>query len=144
MRAKKRSGYTLIELMLVVAIMGLLTSIISPHYDMLLQKANQAATKHNLGSIRSAMNMYYSELEGKWPLHAHAVGDTHYTVYGESLATTLIPKYLSNFPTPKLLDRNPTFNDLGCSYDAAADTLMKMNPPKDVFKKLPVEFFPTQ
>ena len=54
MKYKNQSGYTLVELMLVVTIIGILFSLIKPRYDLILQKAWQAKARNNLGSIRTA------------------------------------------------------------------------------------------
>ncbi len=65
MRNKK--GFTLIELMIVVAIIGILAAIAIPRFAQMLEKAREGATKGNLGSLRSAVSIYYSEREGTFP-----------------------------------------------------------------------------
>ena len=62
------AGFTLIELMITVAIMGILLSIAVPKFSDLIRRSNEGATKGNLGSIRSAMNIYYGESEGWYPV----------------------------------------------------------------------------
>jgi prepilin-type N-terminal cleavage/methylation domain-containing protein len=64
-RAKK--GFTLIELMIVVAIIGILAAIAIPRFAQMLEKSREGATKGNLAGIRSAITIYYSEREGTWP-----------------------------------------------------------------------------
>ena len=64
---KRSKGFTLIELMIVVAIIGILAAIAVPKFADLLRKANEGATKGNLGSIRSAISIYYGEQEGFFP-----------------------------------------------------------------------------
>ena len=65
---KKTQGFTLIELMIVVAIIGILSAIAIPKFADLIRKSNEGATKGNLGSIRSAMSIYYGEIEGWYPV----------------------------------------------------------------------------
>ncbi len=65
---KKTKGFTLIELMIVVAIIGILAAIAVPKFADLIRKSNEGATKGNLGAIRSAVSIYYGEQEGTWPL----------------------------------------------------------------------------
>jgi prepilin-type N-terminal cleavage/methylation domain-containing protein len=65
---KKSKGFTLIELMIVVAIIGILSAIAVPKFADLIRKSNEGATKGNLGAIRSAISIYYGELEGWFPV----------------------------------------------------------------------------
>jgi prepilin-type N-terminal cleavage/methylation domain-containing protein len=65
---KNAKGFTLIELMIVVAIIGILSAIAIPKFADLIRKSNEGATKGNLGAIRSAMSIYYGEIEGWYPV----------------------------------------------------------------------------
>ena len=62
-----RKGFTLIELMIVVAIIGILAAIAIPKFANLIRKSNEGASKGNLGSIRGALSIYYGDLEGQYP-----------------------------------------------------------------------------
>jgi general secretion pathway protein G len=64
----KRSGFTLVELMIVVAIVGILVSIAIPQYKNLMLKSQQGATKGNLATLRSSLSVYYSDNEQGFPL----------------------------------------------------------------------------
>ena len=64
---KKIKGFTLIELMIVVAIIGILAAIAIPRFAQMLEKSREGATKGNLAAMRSAVSIYYSEREGTWP-----------------------------------------------------------------------------
>ncbi|HND63455.1 MAG TPA: prepilin-type N-terminal cleavage/methylation domain-containing protein, partial [Elusimicrobiota bacterium] len=57
-------GFTLIELMLVVAIIGLLAAIAIPKFANLVVKAKEASVRGKIGSVRSAMSIYYADNEG--------------------------------------------------------------------------------
>ncbi len=63
----KQTGFTLIELMIVVAVIGILTAVAIPKMGSLVRKSREASTKANLGSIRSALSIYYADNEGKFP-----------------------------------------------------------------------------
>jgi len=65
---KKSKGFTLIELMIVVAIIGILSAIAIPKFADLIRKSNEGATKGNLGALRSAISIYYGEMEGWFPI----------------------------------------------------------------------------
>lgn len=54
-------GFTLIELMIVVAIIGVLAAIAIPNYMNYQCKAKQSEAKSNLGSIRTMQEAYRAE-----------------------------------------------------------------------------------
>ena len=62
-----KKGFTLIELMIVVAIIGILAAIAIPQFANLVAKSQEGRTKANLGTIRSALSIYYGDLEGWYP-----------------------------------------------------------------------------
>jgi prepilin-type N-terminal cleavage/methylation domain-containing protein len=64
---KTKKGFTLIELMIVVAIIGILAAIAIPQFANLVAKSQEGRTKANLGTIRSALSIYYGDLEGWYP-----------------------------------------------------------------------------
>jgi len=66
----RHSGFTLIELMITVAILGILAAIAIPQFANSVEKAHQGATKGNLGTIRSAISIYYADNEGIYPTDA--------------------------------------------------------------------------
>jgi type II secretory pathway pseudopilin PulG len=76
----------LIELMLVVAIIGLLATIAIPRFAGLIIKSKEAAVKGQLGGLRSALSIYYSDNEGTFPSGAFL------------LSSSLIPKYMDAIP----------------------------------------------
>jgi prepilin-type N-terminal cleavage/methylation domain-containing protein len=68
MRPKTRPvGFTLIELMIVVAILSILALIILPKFGQLVRKSSESATRGHMGAMRSALSIYYSSLEGMYP-----------------------------------------------------------------------------
>src|SRR5882672_3443266 len=87
MAKKDRKGFTLIELMIVVAIIGILAAIAIPKFAELIRKSSEGASKGNLGSLRSAMSIYYGDMEGQYPRNL--------------LALTISGKYLSEVPAAK-------------------------------------------
>ncbi|MBK8574120.1 MAG: prepilin-type N-terminal cleavage/methylation domain-containing protein [Elusimicrobia bacterium] len=66
-RRVAKKGFTLIELMIVVAIIGILAAIAVPKFADLILKSKESSAKGALGSLRSALTIYYSDMEGTWP-----------------------------------------------------------------------------
>ena len=59
-------GFTLVELVMVIVIIGFLTAIIIPKYTSQRENAAQSSTKANLESLRTAVALFYAE-EGVYP-----------------------------------------------------------------------------
>ena len=56
---KKRNGFTLLEMMIVVVILGILSAVALPMYSNYVKKSRTAEAKVALGDIRIAQRMYY-------------------------------------------------------------------------------------
>ena len=85
------SGMTLVELMIVVSIIGILAFIIAPKYGQIIQKSKEGSTKGNLGTIRSALSIYYGSLEGRYPLTLGSM--TTNSKFLSSIPVVKVPSY---------------------------------------------------
>jgi type II secretory pathway pseudopilin PulG len=75
--------------MIVVAIIGVLAAIAVPKFADLINKSKEGATKGALGSIRSAIDVYYGDNEGWFPTDDLSV-------------LTVNSKYIGSIPETKL------------------------------------------
>jgi len=60
------SGFTILELLVVMAIIGTLLSLAAPHYFRSIDKAKQAALRENLVVLRHTLDHYYAD-QGVYP-----------------------------------------------------------------------------
>ena len=63
LRRNKQKGFTLIELMIVVAIIGILAAIAIPNYLSYTCKAKQSEAKSNLGAMATCQEAYNAEFD---------------------------------------------------------------------------------
>jgi general secretion pathway protein G len=63
---KKISGFTLVELMVVLTVIGLLLSVVVPDYVGRVRRAEEAVLKENLVVMRDALDKHYADA-GKYP-----------------------------------------------------------------------------
>ena len=81
-RKRSQKGFTLIELIVVVTIIGILAGVAIANVRYANQKAREAALKHDLFEMRKAIDDYYADKQ-KYP---------------DSLATLKSEHYLRNIP----------------------------------------------
>lgn len=77
-RNAKRNGFSLMELLAVVTILGIIAAIIVPRVSVSSSTAKTKVDSHNRATINSAIERYYIE-QGAWPASLAALGnDTNY------------------------------------------------------------------
>jgi type IV pilus assembly protein PilA len=67
LRKNNKKGFTLVELMVVVAIIGILVAIAVPIYNASQDRAKANACKANLRTINGAISMYTANNDGALP-----------------------------------------------------------------------------
>lgn len=64
--ATRHSGFTLVELLVVMAIIALLLSLATPRYFKSVDKSKEAVLRQNLSTTRQALDKYFGD-NGKYP-----------------------------------------------------------------------------
>jgi prepilin-type N-terminal cleavage/methylation domain-containing protein len=66
-RSKKKAGFTLIELMIVIAIIAILAAILVPNFLKARAQGQLTACKSNCKNLATALEMYASDNGGRYP-----------------------------------------------------------------------------
>ena len=66
-RHESQAGFTLIEILIVVILLGILATIIIPQVSVSSDDAKLNAVKTNLANMRSAIELYYYQHNNKFP-----------------------------------------------------------------------------
>lgn len=75
--AKRQQGFTLLELIIVVAIIGILATIAMPALKDMPRRANESVLKTNLRTIRDLIDQYYGD-QGHYPESLDVLVDKGY------------------------------------------------------------------
>lgn len=86
-------GFTLIELVLVMAIIALLLTLAAPRYFNSIDRSKEAVLRSNLAMTRDALDQYFGD-HGKYP---------------DELATLVAAKYLRSLPLDPITESAATW-----------------------------------
>jgi len=81
----KQKGFTMIELMIVVAIIGILAAIALPKFADMIEKSREGSTKGNAGAMKSANSIYYGDFQGVWPTTLNTFSTYKYSLYLDNI-----------------------------------------------------------
>jgi general secretion pathway protein G len=90
---QRRSGFTLVELLVVMAVIAVLLTLAVPRYFGSLDKSKEAVLKEDLFQLRDAIGKYYGD-KGKYP---------------ESLDALATEKYLRSVPVDPITESATTW-----------------------------------
>jgi len=87
-RINNQGGFTLIELVIIIVVLGILAAVTIPKYQDISSQAKEAAGRAALGSIRSGITIYYANQAvstgtATWPTVAQL--GTYGTVMAQSV-----------------------------------------------------------
>lgn len=85
---KNEKGFTLIELMIVIAILGILAAVAIPNFLNARGKAQDASALSSLEAVKTALEMYAAD-NGVYPTLANATGTALSTALGEDFPTNI-------------------------------------------------------
>lgn len=95
---RKKAGFTLIELMIVIAIIAILAAILVPNFIRARAQGQLTACKSNLKNIGTALEMYSTDNSGRYPTATLFTG------------SGITPNYLKTVPTCPSAGQN-TYNN---------------------------------
>ena len=103
-RYASRIAFTLVELLILVAILGILAALALPTFQDHIEEARESAAKDNLRILRNAIEIYAGENNGVPPGYEN--NDQTQTPTFRKILQQLVGIHLSKIP------KNP-FNDTG-------------------------------
>lgn len=86
-------GFTLVELLVVLSILALLLTLAYPKYFSSVERAQEAALKQTLNTLREGIDKYYGD-NGKYP---------------DSLEELVEKKYINKLPLDPITDSTSTW-----------------------------------
>lgn len=133
MLKKTGQGFTLIELMVVLAIIGVLTSVVVPAVTGMISKARDVRRRADIQSIALALEMFRDQV-GRYPTPdeagSNACGNWRSSITADFMAALVANGYLEAYPS------DPINTGSGC--EGYCYSYYRYDPPTD---GVPVPFY---
>jgi prepilin-type N-terminal cleavage/methylation domain-containing protein len=68
---KKQKGFTIVELLIVIVVIGILATLVIVTFTGVQQKARDSQRKTDINAVESHVQTYYAENDGKYPTLAN-------------------------------------------------------------------------
>lgn len=124
-KKKNNKGFTLVELVIVIAILAILVGLLAPQYTKYVEKSRKAADADNLEEMVKAVQVYEADTDSDAAL---AAGD-----YSIELSTTAAPvltgdglqaalnEYVPDYTSKKLKSKKWADNKIKADINVTAD-----------------------
>jgi prepilin-type N-terminal cleavage/methylation domain-containing protein len=144
----KAKGFTLIELMIVVAIIGILAAIAIPRFAQMLEKSREGSTKGNLGALKSAASIYYGDTQGLWPTTVNTNSVYAFSRYLDNVSPVKVTgSFVAGAASPAgakvtstTMSSVPTASSTGWLYDSSFGNVYVNSTVRDS-KAIPYSFY---
>ena len=147
--SKQRNGFTLIELVVVILILGILAGVGAPKLFSTTDKANEAGVKQTLALVRNAIALYSADNNGDFPpCTGDGIGETNFhgamtTYLRGNFPVCPVGDNKNNHVAPSAVDPlvaddqveagwlyNPETGEFICNSDLETPTSTTENPMK--------------
>lgn len=122
-KKNSKNGFTLVELMIVMSIVVIISTILIPQFEFTILKAHHAKAKGTLAAARTCVNMAFTDRNEY--LYKDQEGSF------VKLADTILPKYIDKYPLPVLKDPFPLHGLIIGQFDVTAQNCLALG--KDLY-----------
>ena len=121
MKGARNSGFTLLELIVVVSMIGILVSIALPNYRAAIQQSKEAVLKEDLYRFRDLIDQYYAD-KGKYPASLDALVQDGYLrqIPADPITTQPDWEVVPAEPDPDRPDEEPGIYDVHSASTATS------------------------